>query len=254
MINNQISNKKHITKKGYKNKKIIILVDESGTLPDPKDRVVIIAAVGIELPKKLREIFKKVREKLGEKGKNITEIKFYRTGERTKRLFLKELIQQDISLFILVVKKGNQKIADNPENFALLCGLLLKETQTFYKNRIKEIIFDRHFFRKHDQKLFNTYLKQIIDLKIDIKHLDSQQNPEINAADMVAGSVLWKMTNKNREFYLLIKDSIISEKIIGWKEAKRKFLQKKGSLNRRKRPSKRGLNKDYQKKKKLSRN
>lgn len=235
-------------------KKITILVDESGTLPDPKDRVVIIAAVGTELPKKLSKIFKTVRKKLGKRGKNAAEIKFYRAGERTKKLFLNELAQQDISLFILAVKKGGQKIADNPENFAFLCGLLLRESQTFYPDEIKRIIFDRHFFRKYDQELFNTYLKQVIDPKIDIKHFDSQKNPAINAADMVAGSVLWKMTGKSKEFYRLVKNLIVSEKVVSWKEAKRKFFQKKGSLNRRKRPSKRGLNKDYQKKKKLSRN
>jgi len=31
----------------------------------------------------------------------------------------------------------------------------------FYENKIKEIIFDRHFHRKEDQTKFNNILKKI---------------------------------------------------------------------------------------------
>jgi len=208
-------------------KNMTIIIDESGTLPDPNDRVIIIAAVGTKLPERLSKLSKELRKKLAKKNKKVSEIKFYRAGKRTKKLFLSQLAKEDICLFVLIVEKNGQKIADNPENFAFLCGLLIKECQIFYKDKIRKIILDRHFFRESDQKRFNNYLKQLFDLKVTMRHLDSQRNPEINSADMVAGSILWKVTGKDKVFYRMIKKLIISEKIINWKEVKQRFFQKK---------------------------
>ncbi|MDP2946734.1 MAG: hypothetical protein Q8N88_01335 [Nanoarchaeota archaeon] len=42
---------------------VILYIDESGTLPDAKDKIIVIAAVGVYLPRKIDEIFKKVRKK-----------------------------------------------------------------------------------------------------------------------------------------------------------------------------------------------
>ena len=208
---------------GGKNK-ITIFIDESGTLPDPKDKVVIIAAVGVETAEELRKMAKKVREKLKLKS---AEIKFYHAGERTKTIFLKELAKLEVDLFVLAVEKQGQKIPDTPENFAFLCGLLLKECQIFYGDRIERIVFDRHFFRKHDQEIFNKYLKQFLNPKAQIIHIDSQKNPTVSAADMLAGSFLWQQTGKEEKFYQLVKPLVIVEKRINWKEARRRFFQKK---------------------------
>ena len=42
--------------------KITIYIDESGTLPDPKDKIVVLAAVGFDLEKKLSDLSNKVRK------------------------------------------------------------------------------------------------------------------------------------------------------------------------------------------------
>lgn len=57
-----------------------------------------------------------------------------------------------------------------------------------------------------------------------IKHVDSVQNFLVNLADMSAGSVLWKYRGKDSQFYNLIKENIVVEKIISWPEAKKKSL------------------------------
>ncbi len=209
--------------------KITIIIDEAGTLPDPKDKVVIMAAVGRDATKVLSDISIKVRQKIQyhKKEKQISEIKFYTSGERTKIFYLQEILKRDVSIFVLVIEKDKQKIQDSPENFALLAFLLVKECLLLYKEQdIEEIIFDRHFHREKDLKDFNDILLKLLGERFSIRHLDSNDNPEVNSADMVAGSLLWKYTGKNDKFYKLIKDRIISEKILHWKEARRIFFQR----------------------------
>lgn len=208
--------------------KISIFIDESGTLPDPKDKVIIVAAVGTELPQYLAEITKKVRKKIKTRKKKteIGEIKFYQAGERTKQIYLKELSKYPIDIFALIIEKKGQKISDTPENFAVICYILLKECWLFYEDRIREVIFDKHFHREIDQDKFDKVLRNLFKKKLRLLHLDSVQNVEVNIADMVAGALLWKYTGRDDRFYELIKEKIISEKILNWKEAKRKFFEK----------------------------
>lgn len=130
---------------------ITIFIDESGTLPDPKDKVVIVAAVGTNLPQ----------------------------------------AKQNLAIFTLTVEKNGQKIADSPENFAFLCWLLLKDCFLFYKENVKQIIFDRHFHKTKDQQNFNQTLISLLGKKVAINHADSLRDQRLNTADMVAGSMLW---------------------------------------------------------------
>ena len=205
------------------NSKISILIDESGTLPDPKDKVIIMAAVGVNAQEILLSALKKARKSMrcDKKEKSISEVKFYKAGERTKAVYLKELSLANINIFALIIEKNNQSIKDTPNNFALLAYILLKECLVFYKDiKIKEVIFDKHFQRKDDLIKFNEALLKLLGETLTLKHLSSVDNPEINSADMVAGSLLWKYTGKNEKFYNLIKDKIISEQILNWKEAR----------------------------------
>lgn len=203
--------------------KVSILIDESGTLPDPKDKVIIMAAVGVNAQDVLLSVLKKVRKSVqgNKREKSVSEIKFYKAGERTKAIYLKELSFVDVNIFALIVEKNNQSIKDTPDNFALLVYILLKECLVFYQDvKIEEVIFDKHFQQKEDLIKFNKILLELLGGSITLKHLSSADNPEVNSADMVAGSLLWKYTGKNEKFYNLIKDKIISEQLLNWKEAK----------------------------------
>ncbi|OGE67115.1 hypothetical protein A3H85_01425 [Candidatus Daviesbacteria bacterium RIFCSPLOWO2_02_FULL_40_8] len=64
----------------------------------------------------------------------------------------------------------------------------------------------------------------------------------VTIADMVAGTILAKESDKNSKFYEMIKSHIISETKLNWPEAKRRLIaNKKTRLNRCKHPSKREL-------------
>jgi len=205
------------------NSKVSILIDESGTLPDPKDKVIIMAAVGVNAQEVLLSVLKKARRSMAcdKKEKTVFEIKFHEAGERTKAVYLKELSLADVNIFALIVEKNNQGIKDTPDNFALLAYILLKECLVFYQDaKIEEVIFDKHFQQKEDLIKFNEVLLELLGETLILKHLSSIDNPEINSADMVAGSLLWKYTGKNEKFYNFIKDKIISEQLLNWKEAR----------------------------------
>lgn len=215
-------------------KKFTIFIDESGTLPDPKDKIVIVAAVSIDDPSEIFDINNKVRKKIKflKKEKEIPEIKFYRAGEHTKFFYLKKMAEKEIDIFALIVEKDKMKIADNPNNFAILTYFLIEECLLFYDKgkNIKEIIFDKHFSRQKDQEEFNKLLLKFLDANFIIKHLDSQNNVEIDVADMAAGSLLWKYVKKDERFYNIIKKRIVSEKFLNWKQIKRKFFTKTKNL------------------------
>ncbi|EKD56723.1 MAG: hypothetical protein ACD_58C00112G0005 [uncultured bacterium] len=213
-----------------KNKKITIYIDESGTLPDPKDKIVILAAVATDSPESIQKIINKLRKKLRARKKesNISEIKFYKSSEKMKLDFINELIQSKVEIFVLVVNKKGQKITDNPQNFAVLSYILLEECLLYYSDQmqINKVVFDRHFHKDQDKKEFNCYLLGLTKKELEIEHVDSIKNTNVNSADIVAGSALWSYTNKEKKFYKLLADKIIVEKVLNWKEAKSRFYDK----------------------------
>ncbi len=203
-----------------------IFIDESGTLPDPKDRVIVIAAVGAEDLTGLSQTFRSIRKRRGIKEKHL-ELKFYKAGIKTKNLFFEKLSKQPVSIFVLVVDKMGRKIPDTPEHFAVLCGLVISEILHFYSG-IQKIAFDRHFHKNHDENAFNKALKEFLGIQsLPLEHLDSQTNMMVNVADMIAGALLSKESGKNTSFYEMIKDQIVSETRLNWPEAKRRWVEQK---------------------------
>ncbi|HTK03829.1 MAG TPA: DUF3800 domain-containing protein [Alphaproteobacteria bacterium] len=204
---------------------ITIFIDESGTLPDTKDKVIVIAAVGVFIPSKIDKIFKALQKKRDSKTK-ARELKFYTAGNKTKDLFFEKIAKEDFEIFVLEVEKMNRKIPDTPENFAVLCWILLNDILTFCPN-IKEVILDRHFSRDYDTKQFNKFLHELLPNHPQISHVDSKFENRVNIADMIAGAVLSKEAGKTDKYFNIITSKIISEKRLNWTEAKKKFLNKK---------------------------
>ena len=211
---------------------LTIFTDESGTLPDLKDKFIVICGVGIKKIKEAKNIISRILASLRRRKIKIKEIKFYYAGQNTKRQFLSGIISANFEIFALVVDKKKRKIADTPENFSILVAELVNGINLWYKVEKIDLVIDRHFHRKIDQDKFNRSLKTKISktLKYQIKHIDSQQNVLVNIADMVAGATLWKYSGKDLQFYNLIKENIMVEKIVNWPEIKRKSLRQNKKL------------------------
>lgn len=204
--------------------KLTIFIDESGTLPDVKDQVIIIAAVSTNTPNTFTALINKMHKQIASLTP-LTELKFYTAGDKTKKAFFEQLIKEDVAIFILIVDKKGRKIADTPLHFAILAWLILSEVTDFYPH-IKEVIFDRHFHKKEDLENFNKMLKQLLQSDIPLRHVDSQQTKQVNVADMIAGATLAKMRGKNATFYEIFEEKIISELKVNWPEIKRIALDK----------------------------
>jgi len=202
-----------------------IFIDESGTLPDPKGDVIVVAVVATVTPDKLITPTSQTRKLLNPKNKKVSELKFYTAGDKTRLAFLNELVSLDIDIFILTIQKSGQNIPDTSENFAILCWLLLEECILFYGDSIKQVIFDKHFHRQKDISDFNKKLLQLVNKKLEIKHAESINDTRVNTADMVAGSALYFHTDKDKQFYKILENRIISEKVLHWKEAKRRVYE-----------------------------
>ncbi|MCL5985780.1 MAG: DUF3800 domain-containing protein [Actinobacteria bacterium] len=206
-------------------KNITIFIDESGTLPDPKDRLVVMVAVGVSSPERIDNVIKAVRK--GSHFRKLKgEIKYYTVGQKTKTLFFDKISKEKINVFIMTIEKSGRTVHDTPENFAIISSLLLGDVLDFYV-QVKEIIFDRHFHRDKDIEEFNQNLRDYLGEALpEIRHVDSKRNKRVNVADMVAGAVFAKETDKDPYFYKKFRKMIINETKLSWAGAKRKVIQK----------------------------
>lgn len=200
-----------------------VYADESGTLPDPNDKFVVLAAVIIPSIKAGQNIIQKTLVGLRQLKVRVPELKFYHASRSTKRKFLSAMVAANCEIFSLAVDKKGRKIPDSPEHFALLMSHLLGEIYLSRSVAKINLIIDRHFTSSAHLDLFNKTLRETsrtLKSQLQIRHVDSQTEFLVNIADMAAGSFLWKYAGKSPEFYEIIRDSIVVEKIISWTEIK----------------------------------
>jgi len=203
--------------------RVAVFIYESGTLPDSRDKIIVIAAVGTKTPERLEKIIKEIQAQTKLK-KRAGELKFYTAGDKTKRLFFERIAKEEINIFILSVDKMGRKITDNYENYAVLCWILLEDVFSFYKE-VWQIIIDRHFSKLQDINNFNNLLEDLLQRSLKVMHVDSKKDKKVNGADMIAGAVLAKETGKEKEFYKLMKNKIVSERRLNWPTAKRRLFE-----------------------------
>lgn len=203
------------------------LVDESGRLADPGDKIIVFVALVTKSLVNLDKIIPQIKKKLPKKGKRgrekiLAEIKFSKTGEKTRLKTLQIIAQKDFKIFILVIDKEGRKIVDNPANYAHLITSLLKPAIKKFPDLV-HIIIDRHFTYILHREKFNDLIQKILNKKLFIEHLDSQQNTIVSLPDFVAGSITEAYNKKNLKYKEIIQKLITLEKKTTW----RKLVQQK---------------------------
>lgn len=96
--------------------RLSVFIDESGTLPDPHDKIIVVAAVVAEHPERIDSILKRAK-KTGKLRKQTGELKFYTAGDKTKFAFFEMFAKENFTLFVLAVDKVGRKIKDTPQHF-----------------------------------------------------------------------------------------------------------------------------------------
>ena len=87
-----------------------VFIDESGTLPDVKDKFIIVAGVGAEKIKDSKDLISRILKSLRQRKIKIKELKFYYSGDRTKVQILSGMVSCGFEIFILAVDKKGRKI------------------------------------------------------------------------------------------------------------------------------------------------
>lgn len=199
------------------------IIDESGRLYDPNDRFLVFAAVIVNSLVNLDKIIPAVRKTLAKK-KNLAEIKFSTTGEKTKVKVLGEIKRRRLKLFVLVIDKEGRKIHDIPENYSLLVSTLLKKILRKYST-VSHIIIDRHFTWVTQREKFNDLIQKELKKSLFIEHLDSQQNTIVSLPDFVAGATRIRHTKDEPKYAEIIAKQIEGRIVTTWRQLKRKKVK-----------------------------
>jgi len=201
----------------------VIYIDESGNLTDPNDPFVVVAALVAEQHNvKLKRIIRKERRRLrmakGKRRKDgkIAEFKFHTVGDRTRKRILERLSKQEIELFVFVLEKGNEIIADTPENYAELVWQLLAECLKRYSEA--PVFIDSHFNLVERREAFNAHIAKMAGREIAISHEDSNLEPGVGLADFVAGAVLYRCRRGDDRFESIFKGKVVWENRRKWKK------------------------------------
>lgn len=199
------------------------LIDESGRLYDPEDRILVIAVLVTQSLVGLDKIIFKTRRKVPYKGKRkierFLELKFSLTGDKTRKLILKEIAKLEAKIYLLVVDKQGRRIKDNPEHYALLISKAL--VQPFKKNlHLEHVLIDKHFTSTNQQEKFSFILQKNFRHSFFVEQLDSLQNPVITLADFIAGAVRLSYTGQDISFREIVKSLIKNEITTTWRQLK----------------------------------
>jgi Protein of unknown function (DUF3800) len=162
-------------------------------------------------------------KRLGRSAKNAGEIKWRSASRRIRALVLAELAAAEVELFALTVLKGGRRIDDTPENYGILACELFNLCWPVYPN--VALAIDRHFTSPAQVATVNTWIYRRWPPSgvLSIAHADSQRNPLVQLADMVAGSVYAWHTSGDRTMQL-IAEKFGATRIEDWRYIKDRWL------------------------------
>ena len=96
--------------------------DDSPILTGPENHLAVAVVVTLKAgDKKLARIPKRVRQRImGKELRQLPELKFYNSDEKTRMRMLQMLAGEQVEIFALVVDKEGRKVSDSPLNNGLV--------------------------------------------------------------------------------------------------------------------------------------
>lgn len=202
---------------------IHIYLDESGDLgfSSKSSKYFVVAAL---LPKDMLRIEKcitKVRkERLPNKYKKISELKYHNSDNIIKRRILQCISRAEIDIAYAVLRKRHvhEKLRNKPNIlYNFLCGSLIGNIFRIYhiNNKVK-IIVDRSM-TGINREAFDEYIGYMALMNktemfnpdyLEISHVDSSQDKCIQAVDFVAGAIARKYEREESVFYDVIDENV----------------------------------------------
>lgn len=201
------------------------IIDESGRFGDPKSRIIVFSVVAANSLVGLDKVIPAVKKKLPLKGprkkeRTLAEIKFSKTGDKTRKAVLGSIARKNLEIFLLIVETEGRKVKDNPENYSLLVSRILATVKR-RNSQLKHVVIDRHFTWIYQREKFNEFVQQRPRKRLFIEHLDSQQNTIVSLPDFVAGGIRENYTKEVKEWRRIIRRKIVYERKVSWKDLRK---------------------------------
>ncbi len=201
-------------------------VDECGALT-ADTALFTIAAVLTQDPESLRNVIQRVAvhsgKRLQQRRRALAEFKWRNSSQRFRSDVLERLADSDAKLFALTVNKESRRIADTPENHAVLVCALLKLLWNDYPN--VALLLDKHFTSPTQIAIVNTFVYRQWPRTgvLSIEHVDSQRSPLVQLADFVAGCV-YAWHRERSEPYNVIEKKLSVAKVESWSSLKAQWV------------------------------
>lgn len=213
------------------NNTVFGFLDESPSLSDETFFFCIdIVSTNEKTNKKLRKILKHARQKIVKKKlKQLSELKFYNSDEKTRSYILLQLAKSDVEIVVLILDKGERKIADTPENYGIVVGTAITALLKLHSSL--NLTIDKKFTNPKNQSDFFNYCQKTIN-KLKTKNsnvffnppIDSTKDSNIQLADFVAGAFNAKYNKNEAKYVQIIKTKVKIEKIVKWADTKKRIM------------------------------
>ena len=204
-----------------------IFLDESGDLGFGKksSKWFLFTLVVIDDPRKLEKIIKKARKSLKKKHKHkFSELHAYNCDGITRTRVLKSLVETDISVVTTVLNKKKVHIdLQNQKNYLynFTANIILDRlinTKLIDKNQDISLVVDRKDTKKNLRENFISYITLAMhkrghkNFKMSLSA--SHESKGIQAVDFVSWAIFRKYEQGDYEFYEIIRNKIIDEKLL----------------------------------------
>ncbi len=204
-------------------------LDESGSLTSTMP-LFVMAAVITHRPEVVRNLIRRTALRSGKRLKRqrkaASELKWHNASQRIRQGVLNNLLQAEVAIFLLTVRKRGRRIKDTPENYAILTCELLRLCWDVYPNIALSL--DRHFTSPAQIAAVNTTIHRHWPVQgvLSIHHVDSQRSPLVQLADFVASSA-YDWHKAGNPAFNLISEKIDAALVEDWQHIKARWLKRK---------------------------
>lgn len=204
-----------------------IFLDESGDLgfSEKSSKWFLFTLVVIDDPRKLERVIKKVRRSLKKKHKHeFSELHAYHADDITRKRLLKSLSELDISIITTILNKSKVHIdLRNQKNYLYNYTANIILDRMINKQLIDggqhiSLIVDRKDTKRHLRENFISYITEAMNSrrsgKFKMTLAASHDEKGLQAVDFISWAIFRKYEKGDFDFYEIIKDKIIEEKLL----------------------------------------
>ena len=204
-----------------------IFLDESGDLGFSKgsSKWFLFTLVVVDDARKLERIIKKVRRSLNKKHKvHLPELHSYHCDDITRTRVLRSLAQEDIFVVTTVLNKTKVYVdLQNQKNYlynftANIILDRLMNTKIINPDTYISLVVDRKDTKKHLRDNFISYITKAMNNRregaFNMSLAASHDEKGLQAVDFISWSIFRKYEKGDYQFYEIIKDKIVDERLL----------------------------------------